>query len=227
MPRADQRRTSPDAAFCDIEAAELLDRTGIIAASLPKRRRSPENAFEPAPVRNPVCEPVGDQDLRPKAVVIHRRAKSWLVGGAGAALLAIGWFAGSLTTPSPAVEGIAEPPRPAVANQPIAPQAPAVQAAPHPAPQPAPVTVYVPVTVKQKAPAPKKQKPVVAENEVLALPAETRPPEQPRADLDSLAGSGSRTPEEIAEDFRQLTEPAAQSMAERMAQEMLIYGGGR
>jgi hypothetical protein len=221
MTRADQRRTSIDAAFCDIEAAELLDRTGIIAASLPKRRRSPENAYEPEPVQNPVCEPVVDQDLRPKAVVIHRRAKSWLVGGAGAALLAIGWFAGSLTTPSTAVEGIAEPPRSAVANQPIAPQAPAAQAVP----QPAPVTVYVPVTVKQQAPAPKQRKPVPDE-EVLALPAETRPPEQPRVDSDSLRPS-TRSPEDLAEDFRQLTEPAAQSMAERMTQEMLGYNGGR
>lgn len=221
MSRADQRRTSIDAAFCDIEAAELLDRTGIIAASLPKRRRSPENTYEPVPVRTPVCEPVVDQDLRPKAVVIHRRAKSWLVGGAGAALLAIGWFAGSLTTPSPAVEGIAEPSRPAVVNQPIAPQAPAVQAAP----QPASVIVYVPVTVKQQAPAPKKRKPAPGE-EVLALPAEIRPPEQPRVDSDSLRPS-TRSPEDLAEDFRQLTEPVAQSMAERMAQEMLGYNGGR
>lgn len=222
MPRADQRRTSIDAAFCDIEAAELLDRTGIIAASLPKRRRSPENAYEPVPVRNPVCEPVVDQDLRPKAVVIHRRAKSWLIGGAGAALLAIGWFAGSLTTPSPAVEGIAEPPRPAVANQPIAPPpAPAVQAPPHPAP----VTVYVPMIVKQQVPAPKKRKPVPDE-EVLALPAETRPPEQPRVDSESLRPS-TRSPEDLAEDFRKLKEPAAQSTAKRMIQEFLGYNGGR
>lgn len=242
MPRADQRRTSTDAAFWDIETAELLDRTGIIAASLPKRRRSTENVVEQVPVRNPVCEPVVDQDLRPKAVVIHRRAKSWLIGGTGAALLAIGWIAGSLTATSPAVEGIATSPRPVAADQPIAPRAPVVvQAAPQPAPQPAPqlapqpapVTVYVSVTVKQQAPPPQKRTPVTEEYEVLALPAQTRLPEQPHVDVNSIdvnssdSRSDSRLPEALGEELRLLAGPAAQSIAERLIQEMLIYVGGR
>ena len=214
MPRAAQRRTSTEPAFSvPVETAELLDRTGIIAASLPKRRRSPENEHEPEPmpIREPVCEPVVDKDLRPKAVVIHRRARSWLVGGAGVALLAIGWFAGTYSVPA-SVDALPEQPLPAVSTQqPVAPQAPAVQ----PAPQAAPVTVYVPVTVKPKAPATTKKKP--AKEQVVAMPAETKAPEQPRSDTDAQ--------EEMAEDFRSLMDPAlASSMAARMAQGMMGYG---
>ena len=224
MPRAAQRRTSTDAAFCDIEAAELLDRTGIIAASLPQRRRSPERIPEPMPVRNPVCEPVVDQDLRPKAVVIHRRARAWLVGGAGVALLAIGWFAGSLTMPSVAEDALPVQQQPVV-NQQAAPvpQAPAAQ----PAPQPAPVTVYVKVPAKPQVPAPKKQK-RVADDEVVALPpAEPRAQEQPRTDLGSVDATTAESPDDLADEFRDLVEPAAKSMAERMAEQMMTYRGGR
>jgi hypothetical protein len=60
----------------DRTAVELLDRTGIVAASLPRRRRTGDDADPPAePIykRPPVC----DQDLRPKSVVIRRRARTW------------------------------------------------------------------------------------------------------------------------------------------------------
>ncbi|WP_235783671.1 hypothetical protein [Amycolatopsis orientalis] len=216
MPRAAQRRTSTDAAFsAPVETVELLDRTGIIAASLPKRRRSPENEIEPEPlpVRNPVCEPVVDKDLRPKAVVIHRRARSWLVGGAGVALLAIGWLAGSATL-EPVDDTALPEPLPAVATQQAVPQPPAAQ----PAPQAAPVTVYVPVTVKQRVPAPAKKK--ASKDQVVALPpAETRPPEQPRSDL----GTGKTT-----DGIRNMMDPAtATSLAMEMAQGMMGYNSGR
>ncbi|WP_410664401.1 hypothetical protein [Amycolatopsis sp. lyj-84] len=218
MPRAAQRRTPTDAALCasvPVETAELLDRTGIIAASLPKRRRSPENepVPEPMPVRTPVCDPVVDKDLRPKAVVIHRRARSWLVGGAGVALLAIGWFAGTFTLAPVNDTALPEQPLPAVVTQqPTPPVAP-------PAPQAAPVTVYVPVTVKQQAPATTKRKP--AREQVVALPpAETRPTEQPRSD------TGSR--DKTTEGFRNMMDPAvASSLAMEMAQGMMGYGAGR
>ncbi|WP_235096753.1 hypothetical protein [Amycolatopsis decaplanina] len=213
MPRAAQRRPSTDAAFsAPVETVELLDRTGIIAASLPKRRRSPENEPEPMPVRPPVCEPVVDKDLRPKAVVIHRRARSWLVGGAGVALLAIGWFAGTFTFAPVGDTALPEQPLPAVVTQQAAPPV-----AP-PAPQAAPVTVYVPVTVKQQAPATKKKP---AKERVVALPsAETRPPEQPRSDT----GARDRT----TEGLRSMMDPVvASSLAMQMAQEMMSYGYGR
>ncbi|WP_410658476.1 hypothetical protein [Amycolatopsis sp. lyj-112] len=222
MPRAAQRSPSTDAVFRDetacVETVELLDRTGIIAASLPKRRRSPENVPPPLPARTPVCEPVVDQDLRPKAVVIHRRARSWLVGGAGVALLAIGWLAGTFTLPAPVDDALPAQPSPAVATQQAAPQAPAVP----PAPQAAPVTVFVPVTVKQPAPAPKKK---AAKERVVALPpAQTRPPEQPRSDL----GLTTRPPEAIAEDFEDMMNSSmAGSMAMQMAQGMVVYSSGR
>lgn len=217
MPRAAQRRPSTDAALCagvPVETAELLDRTGIIAASLPKRRRSPENAVEPEPlpVRAPVCEPVVDKDLRPKAVVIHRRARSWLVGGAGVALLAIGWFAGTFTLEPVDDTAMPEPPLPAVATQQAAP--PAAQPA-----QPAPVTVYVPVTVKQHVPVPTKKK--AAREQAVALPsAEPRQTEQPRAD--------TGTPDRTTGGLRNMMDPAAvNAMAMEMAQGMLGYGAGR
>ncbi|WP_245192962.1 hypothetical protein [Amycolatopsis alba] len=218
MPRAAQRRTPTDAALCasvPIETAELLDRTGIIAASLPKRRRSPENEVEPepAPVRTPVCAPVVDKDLRPKAVVIHRRARSWLVGGAGAALLAIGWFAGTFTFQPVDDTALPEQPLPAVAAQPAAP--PVTQ----PAPQAAPVTVYVPVTVKQQVPAPAKKK--AAKEQAVALPPERpRQTEQPRTDITAQ--------QKATQDLRYMMDPVmASSLAMEMAQGMMGYGDGR
>ncbi|WP_229907858.1 hypothetical protein [Amycolatopsis oliviviridis] len=221
MPRAAQRRTPTDAALCasvPVETAELLDRTGIIAASLPKRRRSPENevAPEPAPVRTPVCEPVVDKDLRPKAVVIHRRARSWLVGGAGVALLAIGWFAGTFTLQQAGDTALPERPLPTVAAQQAVP--PVVQPT-QPAPQAAPVTVYVPVTVKQQAPATTKRKP--AREQAVALPStENRQTEQPRTDI---TAQGRAT-----QDIRSMMDPVvASSLAMEMAEGMMWYGAGR
>ncbi|WP_370323528.1 hypothetical protein [Amycolatopsis sp. WAC 04182] len=213
MPRAAQRRPSTDAFSAPVETVELLDRTGIIAASLPKRRRSPENEPEPEPmpVRPPVCEPVVDKDLRPKAVVIHRRARSWLVGGAGVALLAIGWFAGTFAVEPVGETALPERPLPAVATQ----QAPPVAQPVQPAPQAAPVTVYVPVTVKQQVPATKKK---AAKEQVVALPpAETKPPEQPRSD------TGTR--DKAADGLRSMMDPVvASSLAMEMAQGMMTYG---
>ncbi|MEU4254479.1 hypothetical protein AB0F15_44530, partial [Amycolatopsis sp. NPDC026612] len=92
-------RTAPRSATRpsgDRAAVELLDRTGIVAASLPQRRRIDDQvlAAEPIYTRPPVC----DQDLRPKSVVIRRRARTWLGGGAAVLLVAAGWLAGGLFT---------------------------------------------------------------------------------------------------------------------------------
>lgn len=129
----------------DRTAVELLDRTGIVAASLPRRRRTDdEPAAEPIYTRPPVC----DQDLRPKSVVIRRRARTWLGGGAAVLLVAAGWLAGGLfngglTGANPS--DVAEPaPRAAVAEAP----APQPQVPPAPVVTAAPTTVYVPVPVQ-------------------------------------------------------------------------------
>jgi len=147
MLRTTTRQRSPS-------AVELLDRTGIIAASLPQRRRRAGEVLEPAPIytRPPVC----DQDLRPKSVVIRRRVRGWLGSGAAVLLIGLGWIAGSswgggaLTPPADEVAQV--DPNPAVAAQPV----PQPQSAPQPIvvqPQPqAPVTVYVPVPEHKASP---------------------------------------------------------------------------
>ena len=131
-------------------AADLLDRTGIIAASLPQRRRRAGEVPEPTPIytRPPVC----DQDLRPKSVVIRRRVRGWLGSGAAVLLIGLGWVAGASMgggALTPHADEIAQvEPSPAVADVP----------APQPLPQPvvvqpqAPVTVYVPVPQQKTSP---------------------------------------------------------------------------
>ncbi|MFD9890970.1 hypothetical protein ACFWY9_16620 [Amycolatopsis sp. NPDC059027] len=174
MSRTAQRSAARPA---PADAAELIDRTGILAASLPKRRRSPENEPEPAPIytRQPVC----DQDLRPKSVVIRRRrSRLWLGGAAAFTLLAIGWLGGGMLGGLSSSEDAASlDSRPAVATQPA--PAPAPPAAPVVQPEPRvehapPVTVYVPVP----APAP-RQVPVA---KLQPRPAPIRS-EEPRAEV--------------------------------------------
>ncbi|MEV6921360.1 hypothetical protein AB0M83_40825 [Amycolatopsis sp. NPDC051106] len=127
-------------------AVELLDRTGIIAASLPQRRRTDDELpeLEPIYTRPPVC----DQDLRPKSVVIRRRARTWLGSGAAVLLVAVGWLGGGMlsgglfgSAPSDDVAQLDA--RPAVAEAPPQPQAPQAPAA-----TPAPTTVFVPAPAK-------------------------------------------------------------------------------
>src|SRR5436190_14652539 len=95
MPRTAQRLFPGHSATTATDTAvELLDRTGIVAASLPRRRRTGETPPAATPVftRTPVC----DQDLRPKSVVIRRRARLWLGGGAAVLLIALGWVGGGM-----------------------------------------------------------------------------------------------------------------------------------
>ncbi|MEU0795648.1 hypothetical protein ABZ342_36760 [Amycolatopsis sp. NPDC005961] len=136
----------------DRTAGELLDRTGIVAASLPRRRRTDDDvtAAEPIYTRPPVC----DQDLRPKSVVIRRRARTWLGSGAAVLLVAVGWLAGGMATGSlfaPNRDVAQLDARPAVAEAP-APQPQVPQPPQAPVATPAPTTVFVPVPAK---PAPK------------------------------------------------------------------------
>ncbi|SEF30621.1 hypothetical protein SAMN05421837_105305 [Amycolatopsis pretoriensis] len=169
-------RTAPRSATrssSDRTAVELLDRTGIVAASLPRRRRTDDDlpAAEPIFTRPPVC----DQDLRPKSVVIRRRARTWLGSGAAVLLVAAGWLAGGLATGSlfgsPPADVAQLDARPAVAEAP--PQAPQAPVA-----TPAPSTVYVPVPAKpatknvQAKPQPKK-KPAETDEARVDLPSPT------------------------------------------------------
>jgi hypothetical protein len=194
----------------DRTAVELLDRTGIVAASLPRRRRTDDEVLAPEPIytRPPVC----DQDLRPKSVVIRRRARTWLGGGAAVLLVAAGWlggglFTGGLFAPAPERDVAQLDARPAVAAapapepQPAAPQAPVVVT-------PAPKTVYVPVPAK---PAPKQ---VQVQAQAKPQPKKPVPDEEAdvRADLPSSA-----TPPPAPNPIQAWVE-AAESMAQR-------YGG--
>ena len=165
----------------DRAAVELLDRTGIVAASLPRRRRTEDEVTTAEPIftRPPVC----DQDLRPKSVVIRRRARIWLGGGAAVLLVAAGWLGGGLFTggifgPAQSDDVAQVDPRPAVVTSPVPepapPQAPAVT--------PPPKTVYVPVPAK---PAP-KQVQAQAKPQPKKTPSPS-PEEEARVDLPSTA----------------------------------------
>jgi len=68
---------------------ELLDRTGIIAASLPQRRRTEHESDEP-----PSLHETRSMDHRSRSVVIRRRTKVWAGAAAAVGLLALGWLAG-------------------------------------------------------------------------------------------------------------------------------------
>ncbi|OXM71722.1 hypothetical protein [Amycolatopsis vastitatis] len=170
----------------DRTAGELLDRTGIVAASLPRRRRTDDEvtAAEPIFTRPPVC----DQDLRPKSVVIRRRARGWLGGGAAVLLVAAGWlggglFTGGLFTPATSDDVAQVDPRPAVATaavpEPAPPQAPVVVTPP-------PKIVYVPVPAK---PAPKQ-----VQAQAKPQPKKTTSPEdEARVDLPASSATPSTT----------------------------------
>jgi len=174
-PRSATRSSS------DRTAVELLNRTGIVAASLPQRRRTDDEAARvatPIYTRPPVC----DQDLREKSVVIRRRARTWLGGGAAVLLVAAGWlggglFNGGLFAPAPERDVAQLDTRPAVAAAPDpeppapAPQAPVVVT-------PAPKTVYVPVPAK---PAPKQ---VQAQAQAKPQPKKPVPDEEAEARVD-------------------------------------------
>lgn len=91
MVRTALRGTTARSALRGADTAELLDRTGIIAASLPQRRRAELKAGVASAAAAPDEPHSHDLDLRPRSVVIHRRARTWM---GAVALLAIGWLAG-------------------------------------------------------------------------------------------------------------------------------------
>jgi hypothetical protein len=136
----------PDPKAGPATPTELLDRTGIIAASLPQRRRvelgpKPE-AVTPVPEAHTETLRPKATDLRPREVVIRRRSRGWLATGAGVVLVAIGWFGGGMfgvhsggETVQAEVQQNAVATQPApVVQQPAAPVAPPIAVAPVPTP---------------------------------------------------------------------------------------------
>jgi hypothetical protein len=167
-------------------SVELLDRTGIIAASLPQRRRSELDADAGSHADIPVSEP-RDKDLRPRGVIIHRRAKSWIGAVAAVGIFVVGWLGGGMfaapqsdNAASVVVErNVVE--RPVMAPPAAAPAAPLVE------PTPVPVTAEVPVA--HRPPASSKASPPASA---------TRSPE-PRADVPAATSSRGipQLPEQI------------------------------
>ncbi|SEP49670.1 hypothetical protein [Amycolatopsis saalfeldensis] len=210
MLRTADRRATP---IADRAAADLLDRTGIIAASLPRGRRSPEDPdiedTQPIPVvpggvtmrPGPGAAAPGAAgaalagaaliDSRPRAVVVRRRKRAWVGGGAALALVALGWlggglFGGGLLAGSTDDAVAQSDQRASVAQLQPAP-APAPVVPPAPAPAAAPVTVYVPVPSPSK---PVKHNPVKPPTSR----ASSAPDNQDTARADTKPAPSSTTP---------------------------------
>ncbi|WP_037369020.1 hypothetical protein [Amycolatopsis orientalis] len=185
MLRLAERRL---AAPADRASGELVDRTGIIAASLPREPRPQDEA-----VAEPSCEstqqiPViagcAPAEERPRAVASRRRARVWVGSGLAVLLVGLGWLAGGYFTGAfpgqPADDALVQAEqRVPVAEQ----QVPAPSTSTPPVTQTAPpVTVYVPV--------PSRQAPARRHNPVHSTTPRAEAPEpseqaEPRADLET------------------------------------------
>lgn len=154
---------------------ELLDRTGIVAASLPQRRR-PVLGRSPLDGRDQHDK---DWDLRPKSVVIQRRIKAWLGTSGAVALVMTGWITGGAfdgpetQTAAPAPIEIRE--QAAQPVQPAQPAPPPVEIMQPPNPGPAPVPVA-------KKPAAPKQVAARTPNAAKKPPPKSTPTVAPRLD---------------------------------------------
>ncbi|MGW7532061.1 hypothetical protein [Amycolatopsis sp. NPDC054798] len=190
MLRLAERRL---AAPADRASGELVDRTGIIAASLPREQRpadeaAPETSCE-STQQIPVIAGCAPAEERPRAVASRRRARVWVGAGLAVVLVGLGWLAGGFFTGvlpgQPADDAVAQ----AEQHTPIAEQQIPVRAtiAPPVTQTAPPVTVYVPV--------PSRQTPVRRHNPVRSTtPRETTAPaatEQadPRSDLETSTPS--------------------------------------
>jgi hypothetical protein len=175
---------------------DLLDRTGIIAASLPQRRRVD---FGPEPAAAPVgrtseaatatlCPKA--TDLRPREVVIRRRSRGWLAAGAGAVLVAAGWLGSGLFGVHSGGETVQ-----ADAQQNVAAIQPAPVVQQPPAPVEPPVVVVTPVPparhVIHHAATPKPS-------------AHPSKPSAPRADLPSASAAAAPSFDPVGDVTRQV-----------------------
>ncbi|WP_409183832.1 hypothetical protein F9C11_05595 [Amycolatopsis sp. VS8301801F10] len=173
-------------------SGELVDRTGIIAASLPREPRpqdeaAPETSCE-STQQIPVIAGCAPTEERPRAVASRRRARVWVGAGLAVLLVGLGWLAGGFFTGTlpgqPADDAVVQ----AEQRVPIAEQQlPAPSSSTPPAPQTAPpVTVYVPV--------PSRQTPAKRHNPARSTAPRATAPEPadqaaPRADLETPAPS--------------------------------------
>ncbi|PKV92728.1 hypothetical protein ATK30_3555 [Amycolatopsis echigonensis] len=190
MLRLAERRL---AAPADRASGELVDRTGIIAASLPREPRPQDEAAAETSCEStqqiPVIAGCAPAEERPRAVASRRRARVWVGAGLAVLLVGLGWLAGGFFTGSLPGQTADDAVAQAEQRLPIAEQQvpvpstitpPVTQTAP-------PVTVYVPV--------PTHQTPVRRHNpshptapRATAAP-ETQQQADPRADLGSPAPS--------------------------------------
>lgn len=189
MLRLAERRM---AAPADRASGELVDRTGIIAASLPRDPRQQDEAAAETSCEStqqiPVITGCAPAEERPRAVASRRRARVWVGAGLAVVLVGLGWLAGGLFTGAlpgqPADDAVAQAEQrvPMVEQQipvrsTITP--PVTQTAP-------PVTVYVPV--------PSPQTPVRRHNPSHSTtPRATAAPESSQQ-ADSRADLGTPTP---------------------------------
>lgn len=192
-------------------AVELLDRTGIIAASLPQRRRTEfETDVEP-PAATMVAEPGAaepqpkEMDLRPRSVVIHRRAKAWIGAAAAVTLLGIGWLAGgTLANQDTSETALPVDVRQNVTEQPVVPPPVAPPVTPATEVIEVPVVVKAPVTTAQPlhktVPTTKPQRPAV------------RSSPEPRADLPEESPEPT---EDIGKQVGDLVKPFFEMMSGR------------
>ncbi|WP_020663345.1 hypothetical protein [Amycolatopsis benzoatilytica] len=144
MLRLAERRPHAPA---DRASGELVDRTGIIAASVPRRADdavAAETSCE-STQQIPVVAGTAPAEQGPRAVVVRRRAQRWIGGGAAVLLVGFGWLTGGLL--AGAHDHTSDEVAQADQRVPVAEQqipvpstvvAPITQTAP-------PVTVYVPV----------------------------------------------------------------------------------
>ncbi|MFE3171327.1 hypothetical protein ACFXPA_00230 [Amycolatopsis sp. NPDC059090] len=199
MLRLAERRL---AAPADRASGELVDRTGIIAASLPRGPRlleeaAPETSCE-STQQIPVIAGCAPAEERPRAVASRRRARVWVGAGVAVVLVGLGWLAGGFFTGALPGQSSDDAVVQAEQRVPIAEQQiPVPQTITPQVTQTAPpVTVYVPV--------PSHQTPVRRHNPVRpTTPRETAAPaapEQadPRADLETP--TPSKTPPRVGID---------------------------
>jgi hypothetical protein len=160
---------------------ELLDRTGIVAASLPQRRRSEPDADAGSPAGIPVSEP-RDKEMRPRSVIMHRPAKSWIGAVAAVGMFVIGWLGGGMFGAPQSDNAASVVVQQNVVERPVQAPPAAPPAAPLAEPPPGPGTAEAPVA--QHPPASSKASPPASP---------TRSPE-PRADVPA-APSTQRNPQ--------------------------------
>ncbi|MBB4686959.1 hypothetical protein [Amycolatopsis jiangsuensis] len=197
-------------------ATELADRTGIIAASVPRSRQSPEEAGEESSCEETRPIPVvTGLHTAESAVAVRRRRRSWATGSVALALIALGWLGGGLVAGG--VLGHEQDDAVAEADQRVvtAPPPPQHQSPPPAPPKAAaPVTVYVPVPAHDEPTS--KHATVRPTTPRASAPSERSDQDEARADAPKPAPATSAAPKK---DFRQYVEQQWQPWTE-LAQKM-------